>query len=96
MISLLYHQNTTFAMLCCSTTDYLDEGERDRLLPAPTLSPAIHLVVWSIRDGVGAKIEIRVHTGGTADAAAVQPQGVGRNTDAVLIHVLCLHLVAEA
>ena len=71
MVSLLDHQNATFAMLHRATTVCLDLGERNRLLPAPALSPAIHLVVWSIRDGVGAKIEARVHTGRTSDAAAV-------------------------
>ena len=38
---------------------------------SPALPPAIHFVVVSVCDGVGAKTKVRIRTGGTADAAAV-------------------------
>ena len=52
-------------------------------------------MVRSVRDGMGPEIEVRVRSEHAPNAPAVQSQRVGRDANAVRIHVFRLHLVLE-
>ena len=52
-------------------------------------------MVRSVRDGMGPEIEVRVCSRHAPNAPAVQCERVGRDANAVCIHVFRLHVVLE-